>query len=353
MSIFDNGGLVGTFLDYGDYGESGIWSLRSTASVFRDLYNFSLATFTTGEVIGATGPSLTQARSGITGPEADIWKNSTEYFNTTDGIQLWTVPRNGTYRIEAAGAQGGQARGIGGINSGGGNYGGGHGRIMRGDFELVQGEVIRILVGQQGLQPPEFTGCRSGGGGGGTFVVRAPYTTNESILVIAGGGGGGGTAGGDGLNTGVAAVITQNGTSSRGNNTFGGLNGNGGGVPTSNCANYGSSNQSGSGGGFFTNGGAVGRGGFSFVNGGNGNFTGQFGGGGRSSSNNFNGGGGGGGGYSGGGGGVPNGGGTGEFDCGCSSSRGGGGGGSKNNGVNQSNQAEANFSEGQVTITQL
>jgi hypothetical protein len=44
----------------------------------------------------------------------------------TNGIQYWTVPRTGVYRIEAAGAKGG---------NGGGNTGG-SGVKMRGDVQL-------------------------------------------------------------------------------------------------------------------------------------------------------------------------------------------------------------------------
>lgn len=54
---------------------------------------------------------------------------------------------------------------------------------MIGTFRLNKGEVIQILVGQEG--GINKVG-RSTGGGGGTFVVRGAYT----FLIIAGGGGG-------------------------------------------------------------------------------------------------------------------------------------------------------------------
>ena len=60
------------------------------------LYDFTTATFTSGGATAQNGPSLTQARDGLTGPEVSTWKNNTEFFNTTNGIQLWTVPANGT-----------------------------------------------------------------------------------------------------------------------------------------------------------------------------------------------------------------------------------------------------------------
>jgi hypothetical protein len=140
------------------------------------IYTFTNATFTTGGTTGKDGPSLAAAQSGLTGTGVDAWKNNTTFFNTTGGIQLWTVPTTGTYRIEAWGAQGG-----GGTDSR--SIPGGFGARMRGDFSLTSGEVIRILVGQTGA-------ATFGGGGGGTFVVRAPYNNTGSILVIAGGGSG-------------------------------------------------------------------------------------------------------------------------------------------------------------------
>ena len=95
----------------------------------------------------------------------------------SSGIQQWTVPYTGDYRIEAIGAAGGYDRGI---NSS--QYRGGGARMI-GTFRLNKGEVIQILVGQEGgINMPKF----SSGGGGGTFVVRGA----DSPLIIAGGGGG-------------------------------------------------------------------------------------------------------------------------------------------------------------------
>ena len=87
------------------------------------------------------------------------------------------MPYTGDYRIEAIGAAGGydtvpnsaQYRG--------------RGARMIGTFRLNKGEVIRILVGQEG---GINKARRSSGGGGGTFVVRGANTP----LIIAGGGGG-------------------------------------------------------------------------------------------------------------------------------------------------------------------
>ena len=93
------------------------------------------------------------------------------------GIQQWTVPYTGDYRIEAIGAAGGYD-----IYSNRGQYQG-RGARMKGTFRLSKGEKIQILVGQEG---GKNTQSQSSGGGGGTFVVRGSNTP----LIIAGGGGG-------------------------------------------------------------------------------------------------------------------------------------------------------------------
>ena len=93
------------------------------------------------------------------------------------GIQQWTVPYIGDYRIEAIGAAGGYD-----IYSSKGQYQG-RGARMKGTFHLLKGETIQILVGQEG---GVNTRSQSAGGGGGTFVVRG----NNTPLIIAGGGGG-------------------------------------------------------------------------------------------------------------------------------------------------------------------
>ena len=90
------------------------------------------------------------------------------------GIQLWTVPRTGKYRIEAIGASGGYSEDSI-IKSGG------RGARIIGNFILTKDEIIYVLVGQKG-----HSNQKTAGGGGGTFVVRG----NKKPLIIAGGGGG-------------------------------------------------------------------------------------------------------------------------------------------------------------------
>jgi hypothetical protein len=159
----------------------GIWDLKST-SLFptpQGIYAFTTATFTTGGATGRTGPSLAQAIAGLSGAGTDTWKNNTTYFNTSSGIQLWTVPASGTYSFTIRGANG--------VPSSGANSGcsGGQGIILSFTANLVMGEVLRLIVGQSGT-----ASSAHGGGGGATAVLRSPYNTTGSIIAIAGGGGG-------------------------------------------------------------------------------------------------------------------------------------------------------------------
>lgn len=265
------------------------------------LYAFTNATFTPGTQVGKTGPDLATARTGLTGTGTDTWKTNTAYFNTSSGIQLWTVPTSGIYRIEVWGAQGG-------AGIGGGGYSGGFGARMRGDFVLTAGVVIKILVGQ--------TGDVSYGGGGGMTAVA---TNTNTPLIVAGGG-----------NTTSPwsavlshAVTTTSGLAASNGTAAGGTNGDGG---------VGGNALAG-GAGFAGDGGASSCGSttapLSFVNGGTGgqtcNSIGGFGGG-AASDGCCQGASAGGGGYSGGGGGN-------------SSSFTGGAGGSYNIGANPDNSA--------------
>ena len=66
-----------------------------------------------------------------------------------------------------------------------GGGGGGYGAEMIGEFQLLAGDELSIVVGQSG------SGIQTrAGGGGGSFV----WMTNTATLLIAAGGGGGGGA---------------------------------------------------------------------------------------------------------------------------------------------------------------
>jgi len=292
-----------------------------------NLYNFTNATFTTGGQTGRTGPNINQARSGVGNPS---W--ASQYLNmVTTGYQDWTTPETATYRIRAAGAQGGRSNPD--------NNRGGYGATMQGNFSLTQGEVLKIVVGQVGLFPT--TNDRGGAGGGGSFVTKE----NNSILVIAGAGGGGGN---DSYGVGSSGQTSQSGTNG-GNNggngdPYDGTGGSGGNGGQGSSYGQGGAGYSGDGGA------AIGTrdnatpkrftttavGGERYDSSNADTSDGGFGGGGSGYA-----GAGGGGGYSGGGGG------------GWSNAGQGGGGGSLNNGSSQSNSTGNNSGDGYVQITKL
>ena len=77
---------------------------------------------------------------------------------TADGYQQWTVPRTGTYSIETLGA------GAPKQTAQPGNAVASKGARMRADYQLQQGDVLLILVGQ----PPKVDHYH--GGAGGTWM---------------------------------------------------------------------------------------------------------------------------------------------------------------------------------------
>ena len=127
------------------------------------------AVFTTLGASGRLGP--TSLGSYYRGKDHD------SQVTVVSGVQRWTVPFTGDYRIEAIGAAGGYDTFL---NS---QQYRGRGARMIGTFSLIKGETIQILVAQEG--GINYNGLASGGGGG-TFVVRG---TNTSLIVAGGGGG--------------------------------------------------------------------------------------------------------------------------------------------------------------------
>ncbi len=129
--------------------------------VIGDLFDFTSFTFTSAGTRGPTGPTDAALRSAYAGAAF-----LEEYFTSTGGIQHFTVPADGTYRITAQGSTYPQ---------------GSPGRVVA-TVSLKRGDVLNILCGQT---PPlgvshDRCGC------GGTFVESA----NEGILVVAGAPGG-------------------------------------------------------------------------------------------------------------------------------------------------------------------
>ena len=318
---------------------TGITVSNTTITDLSALYPFTAFTFTNGPAKGNTGPNLSQSLSSYD-TATNTWLNNSQYFNVTNGIQLWTVPATGNYTIEAYGASGGYSNATTYV---------GRGAYIKGQFALTQGDKIKILVGQTGSSNVSPRSEYSGGGG--TFVVKNTVgtPTNSDIFVIAGGGGGVGSTATNYAS--AAGSITANGNASSSSTLFG-TAGNGGG----------SSNQTVQGGAGF-----LGNGTNTqipandtpppqaFIFGGNGGnikwagssdtaILGGFGGGGATNRYQNPTGVpamGGGGGYSGGAGGY---GVTGYI---------GGGGGSYNNGVNQTNTSNVRLGNGSVIITRI
>lgn len=273
---------------------------------------FSTATFTTANWTGPTGPSQNQINAEYKGTILE------DKVTSLNGVQLWSVPQTGTYRIEAYGAEGG---------AGFKNYVGGKGAIMIGEFSLTKGTLLNIVVGQ--------TGGTANAGGGGSFVWIDG--SSRPLIVAGGGGGASGHPLAGGFSNGIDATTSQNGTSA--GSIAGGLNGGAGKAGDSMGAN--GLNGSGGGGSGWREdalGGKLGEEYKALKQGGRGGSgggaSGGFGGGGSAWL-----GGGGGGGYSGGAGGT------------WGASTGGGGGGSYNSGSNQSNTAGANTGNGKVVVT--
>lgn len=254
------------------------------------MYRFTSHTFSGCSTFGRVGPTESACRTAY----STTWDENSENYRVVNGIQYWTVPFTGRYYIDAVGA------------GGGGNFAG-YGARIADTFDLIQGEVIRILVGQA---PSPWYLYIANGGGGGTFVVRSPYNETSTALVVAGGGGGAESA--TVISSTASASITTSGNAGSGTVSStgagaGGVNGNGGGTAS---ASFGG----GGGGGFVADGTPnlswENAGGSSFLNGGALTLTGTgayavaggFGGGGAANGKGNGGGSGGGGGYSGGGG---------------------------------------------------
>jgi hypothetical protein len=134
--------------------------------MYPGLYYFDTFTFSTLGTSGIRGPEPSRAYADAPWRDGD--------FSIIDGQQYWTVPESGLYHIEASGA-----------------YAVEPGRVVSGDVNLSEGQILQMLVGQQ---PTPLTSNTldniTVGGGGGTFI-----TTNGTPLFVASGGDGGSFSG--------------------------------------------------------------------------------------------------------------------------------------------------------------
>ena len=176
------------------------------------LYSFSNATFTNGGVVGYEPAIYNDIATNITGTFNAVMVDEPVNFSFSSGFIRWRIPDDGTYRITVIGAAG----------AGDNQYSGGIGAYNRGQFSLLGGEYLHMLIGQQGTSD---TSVNNGSGGGGATFVTLEDSGNPNDrafvtpLIVAGGGGG---AGRDGTYT------HGNGGSASGNtSTSPGIGGNG------------------------------------------------------------------------------------------------------------------------------
>jgi Glycine rich protein len=178
--------------------------------VLNALYDFTSFTFTSANISGSTPPTLQQLRAAYTGSvSGSVFAGNPLYFTTGSfqGYQIWTVPATATYEIEAAGARSGIAVYPVGTPK---TYWGG--AIIKGRYQLTQGQKVVMVVGQTGNT---ITGTglsyNGPGGGGGTYIV---VSGSNTPIIIAGGAGAGGAYSGDGavLRSGSNATTTMSGS---------------------------------------------------------------------------------------------------------------------------------------------
>ena len=134
------------------------------------------------DVTVSTDPNLCTAVVCYTLPTAtdNCAGTGTQTFSYSGSIVNFVVPPGATaLTVTAEGAEGGGTT----------NYGSnpGRGASITGTVNVNSGDVISILVGQQGFNGNANSGS-CGGGGGGSFVWDV--TQSNNLLIAAGGGGG-------------------------------------------------------------------------------------------------------------------------------------------------------------------
>ena len=161
------------------------------------LYTFNVndsVTLTPCNASGRLGPTSSQCNTEYS--SAPFTPTNSAHFSVNNGIQLWTVPVSGTYRIKALGARGGRvynytqtnpyayypSHGTGAnwrdpYNNGTVKGTAGFGAWTEGEFTFTQGDKIAVLVGQHGGDVNYDNWVKSGGGGGASWVCNEARTT--------------------------------------------------------------------------------------------------------------------------------------------------------------------------------
>ena len=215
----NNGGLLGTTrIDE----KKGVYDLVCSQHN-NTLFAFSEFTFTSPNQ-DPFAPTSTEITNQSAYSSSNFASN-TSFFQVSEGIQYFTIPRTTNYTITAKGAAGKNINGASYEGSGG---------IIRASFSLEAGTILGILVGQR---PPTSVTYLWQGGGGGTFVTTVSSVgSNETAtpLIVAGGGAG---ARYSSPSSNVNGNMSPNGNSGNGTNggtqgdhaVAGGLNASGGG----------------------------------------------------------------------------------------------------------------------------
>lgn len=133
-------------------------------------------------------------------------EGTNQSFSYTGGVQTFTVPYTGLYKLEVWGAKGGNAY----------TASGGNGGYAVGYAEFKKGDVLYVVCGGQGATASSSTvnggynggggasatisGNYAGAGGGATHIAKVSgtlksigntsFVTNKNGLIVAGGGGG-------------------------------------------------------------------------------------------------------------------------------------------------------------------
>ena len=127
-----------------------------------------------GVNVGCYGPTLSQAITQYANESSsNIWLQNTDYFNVIAGVQLFKVPRTGTYNYTVKGSRGGDA-----------TYAG-LGISLTSSAILYSGEILKIICGQKG----NYYDAQHAGGGGASFIAVFRMGIWLPLLVAGGGAG--------------------------------------------------------------------------------------------------------------------------------------------------------------------
>ena len=157
-------------------------------------------TFYTAETRGHTGPS----QATLLAYYAGQLFVTLGYFSASGGIQYLSNVPAGNYRFKLYGSVGNSYN----LPLGSGGYG----AIVQNDFVLVDGSIISMICGQQGLKTGSASSDSQPGGGATSFWIGTD-ASSATQYGIAGGGGGAMNAG-----AGDYATTSINGANSTGQN---------------------------------------------------------------------------------------------------------------------------------------